>query len=293
MTASTIALHPTRNTTSGAGGFETSAGLRSLLVRLHGRGSDSWRNDAEAHELMQHCIRKYGALARRHRLEPEDAASAAFEVMRTRSARVADDPWAVVTRAVQITLIAEERAQGLLCSTPKARRASVSVNHDAERFSDRETPISDYHPAFHVAAEQDLIEIAAEPRQSTPTTAFHALELATNIFCALGWSSDTAASAIEYVSARLIESGNRATAYEMLRRDHHARALLDLSRASWNAVLRVMLGNQSQDHAYTAEGRGMLLRLLVGETVAELLADDTLVTAISLAAPDGVRAAHA
>ena len=34
----------------------------------------------------------------------------------------ADDPWAVITRAVQVSLIAEERAAGLLCSTAQARR---------------------------------------------------------------------------------------------------------------------------------------------------------------------------
>jgi hypothetical protein len=268
--------------------FATGEGLRATLKRLHSSGPDAWRDDPEARDLMQHCVRKYGALARRHRMEPADAAAAAFEVMRMRSTRTAGDPWAVVTRAVQVTLIAEDRAQGLLCSTAKARRASVSAHHDAERFSDRETPISDFHPAFHVAAEQDLVEIAEHPHP-TPTTAFHAVELAVSVFCALGWPTDTASAALEYIASRLIESGSRSTAYEMLRRDHHARALLDLSRASWNSVLRVTLGNQSDDHTHTSEGRGQLLRLLVGETVAELLADDKLVLDVSLAAPAGVR----
>ena len=39
-------------------------------------------------------------------LDPADAATAAFDVMRTRAARNASDPWAVVTRAVQLTLTA-------------------------------------------------------------------------------------------------------------------------------------------------------------------------------------------
>lgn len=59
---------------------------------------------------------QYAALARKYNLAAEDAAYAAFEAMRTRAVRTAIDPWAVVTRAVQITLIYEARAQGLLCS---------------------------------------------------------------------------------------------------------------------------------------------------------------------------------
>jgi hypothetical protein len=73
---------------------------------------------------------------------------AAFEAMRTPSVRRADDPWAVITRAVQITCIAENRANGLLCSVHQARRPRYSSFHDAERFSDRENPLTDYHPAF-------------------------------------------------------------------------------------------------------------------------------------------------
>ena len=99
---------------------------------------------------LRYAMDKYGALARKHHLEPEEAAVAAFEVMRTRAARDACDPWAVVTRAVQITCVAEERGQGLLCSTHQARRRKYEDVHDPERMSDRETPLSDYHPSFHV-----------------------------------------------------------------------------------------------------------------------------------------------
>ena len=55
-------------------------------------------------------------------------ASAAFEAMRTPATRRADDPWAVVTRAVQVTCIAEERGNGLLCSPHQARRVQFSVD---------------------------------------------------------------------------------------------------------------------------------------------------------------------
>ena len=272
--------------------FANPEGLRTTLHRLHAAGEQSWRDDPEAADLMRYTMDKYGALARKHHLEPEDAAVAAFDVMRTRGARDADDPWAVVTRAVQVTLIAEERANGLLCSTHQARRPQVSANHDAERFSDRDVALIDYHPAFHVAAEQDDLGEPAETGVE-PTGAWQAAEQAVVLFSLLGWPVDTARTGIDYICARVIESGSRSAAHEVLRRDRHACALLDLSRASWAALLRVVLGNQTPDHAHTTAGRGVLLRLLIGHSVAELLTDDALVRTIVTASPRTIRVSHA
>lgn len=277
--------------------FARSEGLRQLLVRLQAGGPGAWRQDPEASALMSYSIEKYAALARRHHLEPEDAAAAAFEVMRTHAARTAEDPWAVVTRAVQVTLIAEERANGLLCSTDRARRASISTFHDAERFSDRDTALTEYHPAFQVPAEQDLPdtppELTPDPEQQVPTSAYEAVDSAVRIFEALGWPKDTARSTLDYICARLIEAGSRTNAHEFLRRDHHARALLDLDRPSWAAVLRSLLGSPNPTLVHTESGRGMLLRLLIGHQPAELLADDDLVIAISRSAARVARSSHA
>ncbi len=278
--------------------YVTGEGLRRLLIRLQYSGPGAWHRDEEAAQLMAYCMRKYGALARKHRVEPEDAAVAAFEVMRTRAARVAEDPWGVVTRAVQVTLIADERANGLLTSTARARRAAVSAYHDAERFSDRETPVSDVPPAFHRPAEQDTVEtVPTAPgeavAQAAPTSAFQALDIVAGLFTALGWPAHTAAGALDYIAARIIESGTRSAAHELLRRDPHPRALFDLPRSSWATMLRVVLGNPSPNHACTAEGHGLLLRLLIGETVRELLDDDHLVVAISTSAPRKASNSHA
>src|SRR4051812_36221070 len=92
--------------------FETAEGLRTLLIRLHYSCAQGWSDDVEADQLMEFTMAKYGALARKHGLDPADAAVAAFEVMRTRAVRVADNPWAVVTHAVQLSLIYESRAEG-------------------------------------------------------------------------------------------------------------------------------------------------------------------------------------
>ncbi len=279
--------------------FKRSEDLRRLLVRLDAAGSGAWRENPEATALMRYAIEKYGALARRHHLEPEDAAAAAFEVMRTRAARTAGDPWAVVTRAVQVTLIAEERANGLLCSTSRARRPEVSVFHDAERFSDRETPVTDYHQAFRVAGGQ---ESTLEPEDSQgagdqadpaarggagldgSTTAREAVDAAVALFEVLGWPRETARATLDYICDRLIEAGSRLNAHETLRRDPHARALLDLDRSVWATALRVVLGSPNPALAHTAAGHGLLLRLLIGHQLSDLLADDDLVSAISTAA---------
>ena len=90
---------------------------------------------------------------------------------------------------------------------------------------------------------------------------------------------------IGHVCAALTRVGNRHTAYETLRRDKHARALLDLPARSWAVLLRALLGTPQAELAATAAGRGVLLRLLIGETLPLLLRDDDLVLTLSLAAP--------
>lgn len=264
--------------------FEDSEELRALLNRLHQAGRGAWRDDPEAAALMRHAADKYAALARKHGLDPWEAASAAFEAMRGAATRRAEDPWAVVTRAVQVTCIGEERGNGLLVSVHQARRPRYSVFHDAERFSDRENPLSDYHPAFHVdpfAADEEPEDSPAEP----VTTAAAAVEDTIAFFSLLRWEPDTARAAVEYVTARLAEAASRSSAFEGLRRDRQARALLDLPGSSWSALLRIVLGTPDPALAHTNAGRGVLLRLLIGEPLRALLLDDDLVLAASLAAP--------
>ena len=67
-------------------GFEHSEGLRALLIRLHEGGQWAWRHDPEVAALMQHAADKYAALARRHGLDPWEAAAAASAAPRTGAA---------------------------------------------------------------------------------------------------------------------------------------------------------------------------------------------------------------
>ncbi|KAA9393996.1 hypothetical protein FCK90_08705 [Kocuria coralli] len=284
MTAHTQPVHDTLLT--GIEDVTTGEGLRALLHRLHHGGRHAWQHDPQAAELMQFVAEKYAPLARKHGLDPWEAASAAFDVMRTRAAREAHDPWAVITHAVRITCIFEERAQGLLCSVHQARRPHVSAFHDPERFSDRENPLTDYHPAFHIPAADApdaTDEIPASERAST--SAGSAVENAIALFTLLDWPADTARAAIEHVCGALTRAGTRQTAYESLRRDKHARALLDLPSHSWTALLKALLGHPHPAYTATGLGRGVLLRLLIGESLPVLLRDDDLVLSVSLAAP--------
>ncbi len=268
--------------------FMTSEGLRAILNRLHTAGTRSWEYDRAAADLVAYAAEKYAALARKHGLDPWEAASAAFEVMRSGSTRTANDPWAVVTHAVRITCIAEERGQGLLCSTHQARRPHVSAFHDPERISDRETPLSDYHPAFQVTDERDIDEQetgADAPR--TEVSALAAVDDCVALFTGLGWPPDTARTSIEHVCAALAKAGSRASAYELLRRDKHARAFLDLPADSWSTLLRTLLGNPHPALQATAAGRGVLLRLVIGESVQSILRDDDLILSIVVTAPSG------
>lgn len=271
-------------------GFESSERLRELLTRLNDEGPGAWRSDPEAAALMQHAAQRYAALARKHDLDPWEAATAAFEAMRTAAVRRADDPWAVITRAVQITCIAENRANGLLCSVHQARRPRYSSFHDAERFSDRENPLTDYHPAFRADPfTHDEDDSGGASKSSGSTGVESAVEDTIALLCWNGWEPELARASIECITARLAESVSRAGAYESLRRDRHARALLDIPAPSWYRLLRIILGSPDPHLAGTNAGRGVLLRLLIGDSLGHLIADGELETAIKVAAPGMMR----
>ena len=265
--------------------FDDSEALRALLTRLHEAGRGAWRHDPEAAALMEHAASKYAALARKHGLDPWEAASAAFEAMRGAATRRAEDPWAVITRAVQVTCTAEERGNGLLCSVHQARRPRYSVFHDAERFSDRENPLPDYHPAFRFDPFTDDEPDDEDPAPERAVNVTAAIEDTIAVLTRVGWEPETARAAVEYVTARLTEASSRASAFEVLRRDRQARALLDLPGASWTALLRAVLGVPDPALAHTNAGRGMLRRLLIGQPLRALLTDDDLVITAGLAAP--------
>jgi hypothetical protein len=225
--------------------FATSEGLRLLRVRLRYSVSAGWRRDPEAADLMAYVIEKYAALARKHGYEPVEAAIAAFEATRTRAVRVAEDPWAVVTHAVELTLIYERRAWA--CSAPRTRHAEKPTWSDMMRSgSVTGTWMAAFHPAFAIDAPQDSLDLDEEDEEADgdededePTNAYFAVDDAIAGFASLSWPEDVARTAIEYICTRLARSGNRETAFEALRRDRHAQALLDVGLFTVEGVERV------------------------------------------------------
>ena len=269
--------------------FATTEGLRSVLYRLQDledHGHWAWRTDPEAARLMAFTIRRYRPLAHKHHCAPEDSAVAAFEAMRTRAVRCADDPWAVVTRAVQLSLIAEDRAAGLLCSPAQARRELLRQHHDARRFCEYDIDVTAFHPLLRAMAEHANAEPPLGPH---PTTALEALDQTISLFIALGWAENIATCALDYICGRLMETGDRMTAHAALRRDEIGRAFLDLSRSSWATLLRLTLGDPGMDYRNTRAGHGLLLLLLTDHPLIELIADEALVYEITHSAPHVAR----
>ncbi|WP_454118483.1 exopolyphosphatase [Microbacterium lacticum] len=265
-------------TGSTSSSFESPEGLRSLLIRLHDSGPGAWRGDREAAELMRYTAIKYRPLARKHGLDAWAVASAAFEVMLAPSTRNAGNPWAVVTRAVQITCRAETRAAGMLTSASKVRHTDrIAGFHDAIRFAEREN-LADYHPAL--THHDDADESENEARVAAVLSATIAL------FNSAGWDAALVAEWVEHVAYRLADLSSRQRGVEVLRRDRTAPMLLGLPPRSWSALLRVVLGHPDPKHAGTPVGDGVLLRLLNGETLDALRDDAALMKMIRAANPD-------
>lgn len=247
--------------------FANSAGLRALLDRLHDAGDGAWREDPLATELLAYTIDRYAPLARSWHRDPGEAASAAFVAMRHDGVRHAADPWAVVTRAVQVSLSAENHAERHLTSTEKARRTQ-HAEHDVPV---RAGELTDTLPFATPGLDLD-------GRETEPVIAD-----ATGLLELLGWPQTMTGAAVEYIAGRLTDAGSIPAAYESLRRDTAFRAQLDLDRAAWIGLLSVLLGSRPQPGRPTR--KGVLARLLLGETVRDLLDDNRLVRSILACRP--------
>lgn len=118
-----------------------------------------------------------------------------------------------------------------------------------------------------------------------PNPVKEAISNAITTFVLLGWPLSRAEDVIEYICLTLGRVGNRTSAIEALRRDTHARAILDVERKPWNAAVWVMLGTPNEAYSATKRGRGLLMRLVLGEPLESVFADDALVRKIVKTAP--------
>lgn len=256
--------------------FASSAGLRVLLDRLHDAGPDAWREDPDANALLAYTIDRYAPLARTWHRDPGEAATAAFLAMRHDGVRRAADPWAVVTRAVQVSLSAENHADRHLTSVEKARRS---------QHADADTPLraGDYTDTLTHTEPASSPGMAWGPHPADQDYTEPVLADATTLLRLLGWPEPVAATVVEYVAARLADAGSIPAAYETLRRDTAIRVQLDLDRTAWTTLVGVLLGGRPQPGRPTRQG--ILARLLLGDTIRDLLDDTTLVRAVIAAVP--------
>ena len=111
--------------------FTTPEGLRQVLIDLNTH--NAWATSSVAAELMVYATAKYIPVARAWHRDPADAAYEAFIAMRQSTTVKADDPWAVVTRAVALGIAAEAHADRDMTSQDKARRPSKRPNEEPVR----------------------------------------------------------------------------------------------------------------------------------------------------------------
>ena len=239
--------------------FATAEGLRLLLLDLAYAGRRAWQTSPEAAELMTYTMEKYAGLAHKYGLEPSDAAVAAFEVMRMRSTRVAEDPWAVVTHAVELTLIYESRAEGLLCSTGQARKTAGLDYHDAERFatasprSRTTTRRSTSTPRCPTRRREGGQREASRPTRSSPSTR-------PGFFVELGWPRTVRGSGWSTSPRGSIAAASHEIAYESLRRDGNGPGLLDVDQDAWLTCCGRCSATSTPTTSTQSRSRGILRR---------------------------------
>lgn len=243
--------------------FTTGEGLRVLLEQL--TAEHLWRTHPAARALMQYAQEKYLPLARSWHRDPADAAYEAFMAMRTPAIRRAADPWAAITRAVELGIAAEVHAERLLTSTDKARRPDQRPDEYPMRAGHYETFF------YHVLA-------AASPPAS-PTVAVERVVRSASVFLvSTGWHPRTIETAVEYICHRLTTLASTQSGIDVLRKDDAMRQRLGFSARDWSGLLRLLLGPRSKKEATGADPArlGIFVRLLLGDRTEDLLADHQL-----------------
>lgn len=245
--------------------LQSPEGLRTILIVLDRLGPNAWGTLPAAVALLEHAQRRFAPVASSWSRPVEDATYAAFLAMRGRSAWTANDPWAVVTRAVELSMQAEAYGERLLISPDKARRRH-------QRPAMPPVRAGDYEEFLYDVVGNDAASIAtddADNSGSGPT-----ITTAAALLTVAGWREANALWACEYVASRMVDMGSQESAIDVLRRDP-ARMRVGLNRAEWAHLLTLLIG--SKPRTGKPGGMGVFARILVGETLPELLADSDLV----------------
>lgn len=240
--------------------FTTPEGLRQVIREL--TDHDAWSTSPVAAELMVYAAQRYAPIAKAWHRSAEDAAVEAFFAMRTASTLTARDPWAVVTKAVALSIPAETVAERGLISQDAARRSSERPTSEPVRAGEYQEFLFDVHPHAETTGSEDSVDWVVH---------------ATTVFLVLtGWPARAMRTAVDYLTYRVCGLSSREAAVETAGGDLHIAHRLGLAPEAWRGLVRLTVGRTPR----TGESEmGLFARVLLGDDLAELLADTRLVGA--------------
>ena len=257
--------------------FTTGEGLRELLTELNEH--NAWATSPVAAELMLYATQKYTPIAKAWRREPADAAYEAFVAMRQRTTLRADDPWAVVTRAVALGIAAEVHADRNMTSQDKARRPSKRPSEEPMRAGHYEEFFYDVHPHAHsLYAREHGDEDHSADRVIRATCVFLVLT---------DWPARPVEQAVDYIAHRVTGLSSRGSAVEIVSKERHIAIRLGYTPEEWAALVRLVIGTKTGKRK-TGQ-YGLVARVLPGDDVADRPRDVDLVETSRRSAclPDG------
>lgn len=257
---STTTINPNRLPGEGIN-FTTPEGLRQVIEELD--TADAWATSPVAAELMIYAAAKYTPIARAWHRSPEDAATEAFFAMRTRSTVRAKDPWAVVTDAVAKSIAAETEAERGLISQDAARRSTHRPPASPVRAGDYTEFLFDIHPRSEdPGAQGDGVD--------------RVVRTVAVFLVVTGWAARPIEQAVDYLVHRVCGLSSREAASETAAGDIHIATRLGFRPESWRGLVRLTVGRTPRRGE---PERGLFARVLLGDRIADLLADADLVTA--------------
>lgn len=265
--------HPHPQSHDRAPDFTTGEGLRALLAELNEH--NAWATSPVAAELMVYATQKYTPIAKAWHRDPSDAAYEAFLAMRTPTTLRADDPWAVITRAVALGLAAEVHADRNMTSQDKARRPSKRPAEEPVRAGHYEEFFYDVHPHARSLVQHDSEDHSVD-RVIRATCVFLVLT---------DWPARPVEQAVDYIAHRVTGLSSRSSAVEIVSKEQHIALRLGYTPDAWAALVRLVVGTKSGKRG--SGQYGLFARVLLGDDVAELLRDETLVMASRSSAAAG------
>ncbi|WP_449276689.1 hypothetical protein [Leucobacter sp. GX24907] len=257
--------HPSQNSHQPVPDFTTGEGLRALLIELNEH--DAWASSPVAAELMIYATQKYTPIAKAWRRDPADAAYEAFVAMRQRTTLRANDPWAVITRAVALGIAAEVHADRNMTSQDKARRPSKRPGEEPMRAGHHEEFFYDVHPHAHsLYTRRDVGEDHSVDRVIRATSVFLVLT---------DWPARPVEQAVDYIAHRITGLSSAHSALEIVSKERHIAVRLGFTPEAWAGLVRLVVGTQSKRRKHGTFG--LFARVLLGDEIADLLRDEVLV----------------